>query len=743
MLTHAKPLHDLGFSLLWLHPKSKRPIGNDWTKGPRKSWEQLARQYQTGMNLGVRLGRTSETMLGYLGVIDCDVKSQSPEHLKEMRESLSVLFPGNVLAAPQVLSGRGNGSCHYYITTDEPLKPERVAHSEMKIRVAGRDSWAWEIAVMGEGQQVVLPPSVHPDSGKAYKWATGKAPEFIVSVELIQKSKTPEVRKDDQGLREHPLASAARAMSFDLTRLSDKMQDLYRDGKGCQDRSASLMSVTLALVGAGASDDQILALLTDSGTYLGQAAYEHAKTNSRERAAQWVRRYTLTKGRATAKADTDFDDGVEVSYLSDEASEAQAAELHPESVGFETSKDGWKLTLDRDKVGRVKATAVNMRKIIEGEAPECIRRDLFARRDFFDKPNPWGSKVGNQVTDDDINRIKFFIAHNYRIEPSLSQVSEVVNNISISNAFHPVREYLDALEWDGVNRIGTWLKDYLGCVDLEPYLSAVSRKTLIAMVARIYRPGIKFDHMLVLEGLEGLGKSTVPSILASPKWFCDTLPDVRDKDSMLNLVGAWIIEMGELAALKKADDNTQKAFFSRSSDRVRAPYGERWEEYPRQCVFVGTTNLDDYLKAKTGNRRFWPVTVHEVDFEGLAAARDQLFAEAVFHYENLNEALYLDDSEVKKQAVEAQLMRVAEDMEDAMFGDFSEWIIKQRKGRHLPSNSLHVLKVPELLESGHALEKYPKTNHSMQLIARILKKSGYEKYTSMGISKWRKWYKAS
>ena len=197
-------------------------------------------------------------------------------------------------------------------------------------------------------------------------------------------------------------------------------------------------------------------------------------------------------------------------------------------------------------------------------------------------------------------------------------------------AFHPVRDYLDGLKWDGVSRLDRWLVDYLGA-EPSSYVARIGRMFLIAMIARIYKPGCKADYMLVLEGEQGAGKSRACRVLAG-EWFSDDLPDLHSKDARQHLRGKWLIEVAELAAFKGKAAETLKAYVTRSDERYRPPFGRTEAFEPRQCLFVGTTNLETYLSDETGARRFWPVRVNRIDIKGLEAARGNLFAEAVAAY---------------------------------------------------------------------------------------------------------------
>ena len=329
----------------------------------------------------------------------------------------------------------------------------------------------------------------------------------------------------------------------------------------------------------------------------------------------------------------------------------------------------WHTRLLRNEAGHIIACYENVALFLEN-SPEwngVLGYNEFTSGYFILKPppSPVSASVESEIEDHfDTEAVRWLERRRLMVKPEL--VRRVVDIIARRNCYHPVRDYLESLpRWDGVPRLGTWLIDYCGVEssDSNPnnYAMAVGEKFLIAAVKRIMEPGVKCDSVLVLEGKQGIGKSTVPRILAGDEWFSDQLADMGSKDASLQLRGLWIVELSELDVLNRAELSRAKAFLSQQTERFRQPYGRRVISVPRQCVFVGTTNSDSWLKDETGGRRFWPVRCQQIDLNGLRRDRDQLWAEAL-QLCRAGATWWLDDAELVHEAVEEQRKRFQADV---------------------------------------------------------------------------------
>lgn len=301
------------------------------------------------------------------------------------------------------------------------------------------------------------------------------------------------------------------------------------------------------------------------------------------------------------------------------------------NVEFNTAT-GWEAKLLCTDTGKPKGLVENARLALE-MVPEFagLALDEFSGRIMRPASCPWPASTGKEWGDlDSIEFTAWLQRHKIDIRKEVAH--DAVQIVAARNKFHPVRDYFESLEWDGVPRVDAWLTRYVG-VEFTNYSSAAGRCWLISAVARIMQPGCKADVALLLIGPEGKRKSTVCRILGEP-YFSDNIPDLGDKDAQMHVQGHFILEMQELAALNKTALTQVKAYMSRSEDVYRPPYGRSVVHQKRQCVFIATTNEGEPLKDTTGNRRFWPVDVGDIDTDALAIDKDQLWAEAVELYKS-------------------------------------------------------------------------------------------------------------
>ena len=441
--------------------------------------------------------------------------------------------------------------------------------------------------------------------------------------------------------------------------------------------------------------------------YDDKYAYSHHATDPAGgklcNAFDLVRWHLFTPGGTAPDGSTVGDDADSMKRMqeyasADEATRRQLAEeRHAQAVEEFSDLDAegeqkavgenanWQEGLDIDRHGKVKDTLGNLALILRNDprlkdiAYNIHRSGIDIRRDAEGRTTlPW-AQLKPGWNESDLGSIQIYLERVYGLYTP-SKLKGILLAIAAERSYHPIRDYLEALpEWDGVPRVETLFIDYLGSPDTL-YIRAIARKMMVAAVARIYEPGVKFDSVVVLNGPQGMGKSSFFAKLGG-KWFSDslTISDMKDKAAPEKLQGYWILELGELAGLKKMDVETVKAFITRQDDKFRHSYGYSVEDHPRQCIIVGSTNNGDgFLRDVTGNRRFWLVTCttnsphRPWEVESIVP---QQWAEAQVLY-RAGEQLYLSPEEEKQAGME-QTAALESDVREGMIAEYLDKLLPE------------------------------------------------------------------
>lgn len=541
---------------------------------------------------------------------------------------------------PRTLMARtGSGGVHLFFRWD-PARP-----------LGNRVALVPKVDFRGEGGCVIAAPSLHR-SGRRYRWAL---PEGTPAIEHVL-----------------PLPDWLAAI-------------IERSGARPEPRRAAGVPVP-ELSGDGPRQAWLRALVDEASDALGSAS-PGSRHKELFKAAAKLGRYAESLGLdATRIAELLHDgarrsgyfetrDRAEFERVVGDGVAAAAGEQRTVPEDFLRSFDpdapdegAWRASLARSHTGAVRPFRPNLVTILQrdrkyrGRLAENLLSGAVEWRSWpAHLPEEEGRRFPSEVRDQDVVLLHTVLEEEYRFGLAREPLRNAVAFAAAHQRYHPVREYLAGLRWDGEARLDAWLAAYCGAED-DAYTRAVAARWMIAAVARASRPGCKVDNVLLLEGEQGIKKSTVAEVLGGD-WSADSLPPLTTKDAASYLRGVWIVEMAELAGLRRAEWNTVKAFLSRREDRYRPAYGRREVTQPRQCVFLGTVNDAEYLGDPTGGRRFWPVRVTAIDERALRRDRDQLWAEAAARYET-GERWWLDadlDADLVEAARQEQESRYASD----------------------------------------------------------------------------------
>jgi hypothetical protein len=717
VLSAIEPLVEAGFAVHRLRARSKAPLADSWSTAPVQTMADLRRLMRENENIGVRLGEPSKVAGHYLHVIDLDIRDNAK--LIEAKAALASFLP-EYEALPFVISGSGGESRHFYFLTERPFRSKKLAHSVEKITdTAGKQHWAYEVELFGTGKQVAMPPSIHPDTGLPYRW--GRAIDLgdlllgagpFVGAERVAKwapEAAPLAPDEDE-----EFGKLVRAQPMGLTRAEiDKCLAALPLDAWCEDRDGWL-TVGMAL------HHEFEGRIEGQQVWNAFSKQAAGKYDEKDQARVWksfessrrpTRMATLIKAAAEARfKDDGYGDDVDLGEDDDLDEDDLLGGASNDMTEVRPALE-WTSLLDKTEDGGVKPTPHNVEMIVrhderikgvprlnEFTLNECYRGEpgykAFSRR----RAKPCRQLTGKVwELSDPLNGEIWLKRHTasvrsvisaprtqggYGFSPAKEMIEDAIAIAACDSPFHPIKDYLESLVWDGVDRLDTLYIRYLRVAD-TPYHRATARLPLVAAVTRVYEPGHKWDYVPILEGAQGIRKSTFVAMLGK-HWFGELNGDFGEREKMVaKMQGKWILEIPELSGFRRHEVQDIKAAISTNCDTVRLSYRPDAKDYQRQSVFFGTTNDEEYLRDDTGNRRFWPIKccATEIDTARLGAEVDQLWAEALTIYRRMRVAqptgtlpLYLTDTKAIVAALEIQESRRVVSVADEIAGQISQWL---------------------------------------------------------------------
>lgn len=738
VLAEASALRDAGFAMHWLFPKTKAPAGGaGWPSHPVATVEQLASTYREGMNLGLRTGEPSHVAGMYAHVFDVDIRF--PDLADEAWEEFDRMLPGVRETLPCVVSGSGGASRHLHFLTDRAFQGRMLAVSKGKHRGAdGSLRHDWEIDLFGSSRQVVCPPSIHPVTGIAYRWEReydldglefGGGP--IIDSDIIEALGVAETNADEVEVRA-PIVRSLKEIEQDLDIIPMGYWDKYHDwltiGQALHHQFGGLnQGFDLWMLYSKRftnfdpkkrGEDFVLKKCLRKYRGFGhnrRTPVTFATPLMWANDARHIIRAKTWDSELDDLADPSTDDTTERSEFDELLNEPLQAANDEDvfSIGLETAApDDWKTLLAYTEKGIV-ANLPNIELIMKND-PRL--KGLCQRNEFTQEtvqriaPGHKSKSRANAAKDarqlvgpiwqvrDTLNgetwsndrdcAVRSIIETpktqgGYGIKVSDRDLKAATVLAARENGFHPIREYLEGVAWDGVERIDRLFVDYLGTED-NVYTRQVARLMMIAAVARVFEPGCKWDHAVILEGAQGVGKSTFIRILGR-NWSVELDGNFHDAKSMVEkLQGGWIVELPELTGFAKSEVQDIKAFISRQFDKVRLAYEARAQAFPRQSILIGSTNSGEYLRDATGGRRFLPIECHvkAIDTARFRKDVDQYWAEAMSVYRSMHAELNSTESglhlylsgEALAYASGLQESRRVETAEDGIVGRIMCWL---------------------------------------------------------------------
>ena len=703
------------FKLLWLAPNSKKPVLTNWTRR-FETLDELKASYRPGFGLGVRLGHKLTD--GYfLVAIDVDVKSGLQSDYDEALRVVDRTFGG---LHTLTLSGETGNGLRFFFKTYTRLKSHRIASSDHKLLEgphAGKN--AWEVDFMSYGRQAVIYPTIHPETRKQYTFDRDvlTCGDLASQIELVDYSGGETTGPEQGGIHETPGGLKILDVEDEDKRFTPEIKNLLMTVKGI-DRSVATMKVAHSMFKNGFRREEVLGALTDIKKYpLAVIGYDRRKTRDRMRAAEWVKKYVVDKCLSSELGFVKMTEGDDL------------IEGEPDTE--------WLGQLEKNEKGKLLNTQHNAVLILSNTlSPKIFRSIKNAKEIQYTGPVPWNPdyEFGTSYDGDHAVEIKAWVRANFGRELFSTTINDAVTFLASQNIYDPVKVMLESLPaWDKTPRINTWMQDYFGLKLPEHhekreaaknYAAAVFRKWLVAAVGRGYDPGLKFDHMMILEGEQGIGKSRFGAILFGEELFGEMPKDVTNKDSASALRNKMCMEFGELSQFKRNEIEAVKAFLTRQVDEFRPPYGKNMVSYKRTCVFIGTTNKRSYLKDETGNRRFCPLHVGMLDQEQLRHDREQLLAEAKEIYFSGTETLYLQNEHAATAREVQSLKQMVTDV-DVAAELISNWL-GSPQASEVPLDAGFT--ASQLFGFGRPMNGAQISGYQVQIVSDALIRLGFERF---------------
>ena len=675
------------FGLPIVRTKNKAPIVHGWQKlaDNKDGWSG---------NL------TTATEAGFVITDDMVIIDVDPRNFAEGVDSLELLEKAVEfeLRANAGLSVKtASGGLHLYYK------------KKVDVKFPNENSKFKGIEFKQKGQQVVLPNSVLAD-GRRYDLLNG-------SLEQLNFYELPQKFYDVVGVRivqkAIDIGSGFKNHTTDIIRMKKLLENTPPAVQGEHGDQATYNVCCLGK-DYGLSPDVFFELLCEWNEKCSPPWDVEALRT------KMLNAYSYSHNKAGSHSVEAMFSAIEQTFLNDEQSKKQEEDILD-----------WKNELQVSKNGVYKTTLKNAVLFMKHDEhlKGRIAFNEFSGDKVWIEPAYWHNSTaksylpnGRIWTDTDAIKTRY-IFNNYNFDVGTNLIHEAVTELSTSNNYHPVKEWLEKnAEWDNVKRIDTFFAKYCGADD-NVYSKEVARKMLCAIVARVFDPGCKFDYLPIFVGKQGIGKSTLLKILSiHPSWFCDNIGDITNaKEVIPQTRGKLIVEWQELALFSKIDINHSKSFLSTSVDRVREAYHREAKDYPRQFIVVATTNQDKFLLDETGNRRMLPIELRDVNTTKVAEDIKQIYAEALVMYK-AGEKLYITDSEALKIASDIQNDRFKNDeIEESIV----EWL------ENIPEDIKHFCTKEKLQVNDiiiHCFKETPtKARGLSNRIANVLRRLGYSR----------------